>query len=202
MKLVIGLGNIGPEYEQSRHNAGFLCLRQWSNDHRLRFKKSKLFAYAQIPGACLIMPATYMNRSGLALAEALRRWSADDVMVVQDDIELPLGQLRLRNGGGDGGHNGVRSLLSVLPPDKLKRLRIGIGRGDGDPRNYVLDTFNEAELAALQPVLDQAASFVDTFIQDGFTAVLNAYSIWKKSCSGDSSPGNISPKEKPHDQEL
>lgn len=142
------------------------------------------------------MPATLMNRSGLALTAALKRWDPEELLVIHDDIELPLGQLRLRQGGGDGGHNGVGSLLEVLPPESLKRLRIGIGRDSGDPRDYVLDEFTTPELDFLDPVLKQAVEFVDIFIFQGFNVVLNAYSLWKKSCSVTTARGNISPKEK------
>ncbi len=202
MKLIVGLGNIGQEYQSSRHNAGFLCLMQWSARHKVTFKHDALFDYARFRNACLIMPNTYMNRSGLALAEAARRWKATEALVIHDDIELPLAQIRLRNAGGDGGHNGVKSLLEVLPPDSLKRVRIGIGRYAGNPRDYVLDDFAEAELETLKPALGKVSEFIDIYIKDDFASVLNAYSIWKKSCSGSEETGNISPKEKTNDQKL
>ncbi|MBW6514220.1 MAG: aminoacyl-tRNA hydrolase [Candidatus Syntrophosphaera sp.] len=202
MKLIVGLGNIGSEYEFSRHNAGFLCLTHWSQKHRVSFKHTRLFDYARFKDACLIRPNTYMNRSGLALAAALDRWKASEALIVHDDIELPLAQIRLRNGGGDGGHNGVRSLLEKLPAESLKRIRVGIGRDEGDPRDFVLDSFSDEDLALLNPALEQAVNYIDTYITGDFNSVLNAYSIWKKSCSGDKLPGNNSPKEKDNDQEL
>lgn len=202
MKLIVGLGNIGLKYELSRHNAGFLCLSRWSDKHRVSFKHDVLFDYARFRSACLIKPNTYMNRSGLALAEALKLWRADEVLVIHDDIELPLAKLRLRQAGGDGGHNGLKSLLEVMPGENLKRIRIGIGRDDGNPRDFVLDEFSDAELLQLQPALDKAAEFIDIYIKSDFDAVLDEYSKWNKSCSAEKDPGNKSPKEKEHDQGL
>jgi peptidyl-tRNA hydrolase, PTH1 family len=202
MKLIVGLGNIGVKYELSRHNAGFMCLSQWSEKHKVGFKHDVLFNYARYKNACLIKPNTYMNRSGLALAEALKKWQADEVLVLHDDIELPLAKLRLRQAGGDGGHNGVKSLLEVMPEENLKRIRIGIGMNEGDPRDFVLDVFSEEELLQLQPALDKAIELIDTYIKSDFNAVLDKYSIWSQSCSGEKEPGNKSPKEKEYDQGL
>ncbi len=202
MKLILGLGNIGVKYELSRHNAGFICLSRWSERHKLSFKHDVLFDFIKCRNACLIKPNTYMNRSGLALAEALKIWKTDEVLVIHDDIELPLARLRLRQGGGDGGHNGMKSLLEVLPPESLKRIRIGIGRDSGDPRDFVLDTFSEEELNQLQPALDKANDLIDTYLRSDFDAVLDEYSKYIQSCSGDEDPGNKSPKEKENDQGL
>ena len=196
MKLVVGLGNIGPEYELSRHNAGFLSLTEWSDKHKSVFKHGKLFDFARFRDAYLIKPNTYMNRSGLALTDAIRKWQPEEVLVIHDDIELPLAKLRIRNGGGDGGHNGVKSMLEVVSPDFLKRIRIGIGRGNDDPRDYVLDEFTPEDLKVIKPTLIKVAEFVDIFISHGFQAMLNEYSKWNKSCSGEVDSGNTSPKEK------
>lgn len=202
MKLILGLGNIGSEYEFSRHNAGFLCLELWSQRHQMRFKQGKQFDYLRFRGACLIKPNTYMNRSGLALAAALKRWKISEALVVHDDTELPLASLRVRGGGGDGGHNGIRSLLEVLPAEDLKRIRIGIGRDGNDMRDYVLDSFSRQELETLRPSLEKSCDFIDEYVSGDFNSVLNAYSVWKRSCSGQTSPGNKSPKEKDNGKEL
>ncbi len=196
MKLILGLGNIGREYELSRHNAGFLCLELWAKRHRMSFKHGRLFDFLRHRGACLIKPNTYMNRSGQALAEARKKWKFSEALVVHDDIELPLASLRLRSGGGDGGHNGMGSLLEILPAEDLKRIRVGIGRDGSNPRDYVLDSFSQPELQTLQPALEKACDLIDEYMSGDFNSVLNAYSIWKKSCSGENIPGNNSPKEK------
>lgn len=202
MKLILGLGNIGKEYECSRHNTGFLCLDLWSRMHGISFKHTYSFDYVRHRIACLIKPNTYMNRSGQALAEAQKRWKVTEALVIHDDIELPMGSLRLRFAGGDGGHNGMKSLLEIMPAEELKRIRIGVGRDGGDPKDYVLDCFSQGELQILQPSLEKACEFIDEYINGDFNSVLNAYSIWKKSCSGEQNPGNKSPKEINNGQEL
>jgi PTH1 family peptidyl-tRNA hydrolase len=199
MKLVVGLGNLGPEYAQSRHNAGFLSLSDWSAKSRISFKHSILYDFAKCKDAYLIRPNTFMNRSGYALEAAMTKWKIDDVMVIYDDLELPLASIRLRFGGGDGGHNGMKSLSDFYPAADLKRIRIGIGRDDSDPKDYVLDDFTREELVLLKPVWNKVSELIDIYIKDDFNSVLNAFSKWKKSCSGISVPGNNRPKEKDND---
>ncbi|NLW19005.1 MAG: aminoacyl-tRNA hydrolase [Candidatus Cloacimonetes bacterium] len=202
MKLILGLGNIGEEYQFSRHNSGFMCLDAWAAKRGLKFRHGDLFDFLLHKDTCLIKPNTWMNRSGLALEEALRRWKPSQILAVYDDLEIPLGAIRIRSGGGDGGHNGIKSLLGVLPADQIKRIRIGIGRDDSDPREYVLEDFSSEELQKLQPVLKQTCEFMDVYIKSDFSTMLNAYSVWKKSCSGDIQAGNKSPKENDNGKTL
>lgn len=189
MKLIIGLGNPGPQYQNTRHNLGFQCLDQWSRAHKKGFKTDKLYDYLATREAVLIKPNTWMNRSGDAARDALRRWDVSESLVVYDDLELPLGSIRVRGGGGDGGHNGMKSLFEVLPAEELKRLRIGIGKDQSlDAADYVLQELPAAESQALMPVLSKAAGFLDVYINRDFSAVLNEYSRWIKSYSGQSGP--------------
>lgn len=202
MKLIFGLGNIGAKYQFSRHNAGFMCMDAWAAKRGLKFRHAELFDFLLLKDSCLIKPNTWMNRSGLALDEALRRWNPSQILAVYDDLEIPLGAIRIRAGGGDGGHNGIKSLIRVLPADQIKRIRIGIGRDEGDPRDYVLENFSSEELQKLQPVLKQTCEFIDLYIKSDFNAMLNAYSVWKKSCSGDQKSGNKCPKENKNGKTL
>ena len=189
MKLIIGLGNIGAEYHYTRHNVGFLCLDKWATSHKRKFSNDKLYSYASYPDAVLIKPATYMNRSGLALDHALKRWKPDEVLAVYDDIELPLAELRIRNGGGDGGHNGVKSLLDVVASDDLKRIRVGIGKPEQqDVTDYVLLPFEPVEAVQIAKTSELVAGFLDIFCRSNFNALLNEYSKWKKSYSGQNAP--------------
>ncbi len=184
MKLIIGLGNIGAEYQNTRHNLGFLCLDKWAATRKKKFTGDKLFSYINHSGTVLIKPCTYMNRSGMALREAMRRWTFDEVLAVYDDIELAPAELRIRSGGGDGGHNGVKSLLEVVSPDSLKRIRIGIGRSaDQDVTDYVLEEIPTSQSEELNNAMIVAAGFLDTFVRSDFNALLNEYSKWKKSYS-------------------
>ncbi len=196
MKLVIGLGNPTGEYEKTRHNVGFMCLDRWAAEHDKNWAKAKDFDYIATRSTVLIKPLTYMNRSGTALKEAMQKWKIGETLVIYDDVELEPAQIRIRAGGGDGGHNGVASLFTVLAPDQLKRIRIGIGKNANEPMaDYVLSEFGDDEIDRLRPVIALAAKFVDTFIKYDFNQVLNEYSIWKKSYSAAISGGIISPKE-------
>lgn len=189
MKLIIGLGNIGAEYQDTRHNLGFLCLDKWADTHKKRFSADKHYSYITRSGVVLIKPATYMNRSGLALSHAIQCWKPDEILAVYDDIELPLAELRIRSGGGDGGHNGVKSLLEVVSPDELKRIRIGIGKPQReDVTDHVLQPFLPSEKEEISKTIDLTAGFLDIFCRTNFHALLNEYSKWKKSYSGQIDP--------------
>ncbi len=203
MKLVIGLGNPTSEYEKTRHNLGFMCLDKWAVKHNKNWTTGKNFAYITTRSTVLMKPATYMNCSGMALQEAMQKWKASDTLVVYDDLELEPAQIRIRNGGGDGGHNGIASLFTALAPDQLKRIRIGIGKDETKSMSeYVLSEFSDSELEQLKPVIELAVRFVDTFIKYDFNQVLNEYSRWKKSYSVATSNGIISPKEENNDKGL
>ena len=196
MKLIIGLGNPTREFEHNRHNLGFICLDRWAADKGRKFAKGEIFDYIFMHRAVLIKPRTYMNSSGEAVQKAMACWKITDSMVIYDDIELPTAQIRIRQWGGDGGHNGIKSLLTVIPPEELKRIRIGIGRNkEVEPRDYVLSDILPEEWDLLNPTLDVVGKFIDMYIKYDFNAVLNEYSIWKKSYSGADSSGIISPKE-------
>ena len=125
MKLIIGLGNPGKEFANNRHNLGFICLDRWALGRERNFAKGDVFDYIVLKRAVLIKPKTWMNRSGEAIKQALKQWIISEYMVIYDDIELPVAKIRIRQGGGDGGHNGIKSLLAVIPPEELKRIRIG-----------------------------------------------------------------------------
>ncbi|MEN6444691.1 MAG: aminoacyl-tRNA hydrolase [Candidatus Cloacimonas sp.] len=196
MKLIIGLGNPGKEYDNNRHNLGFICLDQWAQSREKKFAKGADFDYIVMENVILIKPKTFMNNSGEAVKQVLAKWKVNEFLVVYDDIELPIAKIRIRQGGGDGGHNGIKSLLKVIPPEELKRIRIGVGRNKAiAPRDYVLSDFLPEEKVLLNSVLALAGKFIDIYIKYDFNAVLNEYSIWKKSCSGAESSGIISPKE-------
>jgi len=196
MKLVIGLGNPTSEYAGTRHNIGFICLDKWALKHKKSWSQDREFDFIQLRKAILLKPNTWMNLSGNALAEACRRWNLDDFLVVSDDLELDLAVIRIRNGGGDGGHNGLKSLFDVKLPDELKRIRVGIGRDESETaRDFVLDRFSETEWENLEPRLDFVVRLIDTYINRDFNQVLNEYSNWKKSYSVAKSDGIICPKE-------
>lgn len=204
MKLIIGLGNIGAEYEQTRHNVGFLCLDKYAERHQLSFKKTGKYYQAQYKSCLLIKPTTYMNLSGEAYKSVLSKYgSFEEVLIISDDIELPTAEIRIRPGGGDGGHNGLKSLFLAFGSNALPRIRIGIGRPQsGNARDYVLDEFTDPELTDLNITTDLICQWLDVYINRDFAQLLNEYSKWKKKPIPSTEGGIISPKEEPHDKGL
>jgi PTH1 family peptidyl-tRNA hydrolase len=186
--LVAGLGNPGPQYERTRHNAGFLlaeCLAQrWGADWSVeRTFESRLARVSRGNARVLLcQPLTFMNLSGRAVVALARYFQipADRILVAVDDADLALGQIRLRPGGGTGGHHGLESVLAHLGTDAFPRLRIGIGRQPGtrEITGYVLGPFTAEEWERLQPVLDRAAEQVECWLDHGLARAMNLYNGW------------------------
>ena len=184
-RVVIGLGNPGWEYENTRHNVGFrvideLCRRLGRTP--VPGRGEFLFARAQGDGGevVLIKPLTYMNNSGLAAVEALEQFGSatDGLLVISDDFALPLGTLRLRAGGSDGGHNGLYSIIYHLGTDQFARLRCGIGTesmpGKSEKADFVLSQFDEDELETAAAMIRKAADAVDECLSSGITRAMNS----------------------------
>ena len=186
MKLIVGLGNPGTRYDSTRHNAGFMVIDRLLHRHapgaaaKGRFS-SAVFDAPIASEPCLLMkPATYMNRSGQPIAEAVRFYKlspAADLIVLVDDVALPSGSIRLRPGGGAGGHNGLADIQQALGTDAWPRLRIGIDASPAfmDQADYVLGRFTDEQWALVDPVLDKAADAVEVFIAKGIDAAMNRF---------------------------
>ena len=184
-RLIVGLGNPDRRYAATRHNVGFLvvdaiaarCRAPFAEDGRAR----ALVAQVRIRGrkAVLAKPQTYMNRSGAAVMALMRRhvMVAQDILVVVDDIYLPLGALRLRASGGPGGHNGMEDLTESLGPDAFPRLRLGIGSafGRGRQSDYVLSPVADEEKPQVESVLERAADAARLFVTDGIVPAMNRF---------------------------
>ncbi|HEX2059648.1 MAG TPA: aminoacyl-tRNA hydrolase, partial [Thermoanaerobaculia bacterium] len=153
MKLIVGLGNPGPEYERTRHNVGWQVIDAFAKKFRIevtRHEKNALTGTGRVAGGSVMVakPLTYMNLSGDAVRLLVNAYveSTQDLIVVYDDIDLPLGKLRIRPNGSAGTHNGMRSIISILQTEQFPRLRVGIGASDqGRLRDYVLDEFTAEE---------------------------------------------------------
>ena len=185
IKLVVGLGNPGREYESTRHNIGFMVINKLLAGFPAgRFEESfvaesRLFL-GRVRGKELFlqMPQTYMNLSGKAVAVFARRNQIDpkEILVVSDDLDLPLGRIRLRSGGSDGGHNGLKSIIAELGNASFKRLRIGIGHQEsGTTADHVLGSFTTEESVLLEQVLDKSAEAVNCVLSAGMTCAMNKY---------------------------
>ena len=185
--LVVGLGNPGPAYRGNRHNAGFMVLDLLAGRAGGRFKAHKGRADVvegrlgppPAPRAVLAEPKTYMNLSGGPVA-SLRDFfkvPVERIVVVHDELDLPYGSLRLKRGGGDNGHNGLRSITQSLGSKDYLRVRFGIGRPPGrmDPADYVLRDFSAVERKDLGFHVDRAADAVEALVRDGLEAAQNRY---------------------------
>jgi PTH1 family peptidyl-tRNA hydrolase len=183
MKIVVGLGNPGREYARTRHNVGFEVLaelaRRWqASPPKAKFQAEIVESRFQQEKVLLVAPQTYMNLSGNAVAKIVQFHQASfaDLLVVCDDMNLPLGKLRLRGSGSAGGQKGLKHILEVLASDAVPRLRIGIGRPSGqmDPVDYVLSKFRKEESAAHEDAIQRVADGVELWIRDGLAAAMNA----------------------------
>lgn len=184
MKVICGLGNPGERYRLTRHNVGFrvidLLADRWrASDGRVPDGAAVLGVERPEPvgRVVLVKPLKAMNLSGRPLAAALRHTNAEvseDLLLILDDIDLPLGRMRLRRAGSAGGHNGLRDVIDALGTDEFARLRVGIGRS-GDAVDHVLSTFKRAELELVAEVLVTAADAAETWLVEGVAGAMNAY---------------------------
>ncbi|MGB9880602.1 MAG: aminoacyl-tRNA hydrolase [Anaerolineae bacterium] len=181
MKLIVGLGNPGSSYARNRHNVGFQCVERFIRRHGLASEKimfKALVTAGQINSTKVVLarPLTFMNLSGQAVRPLLRWYhiALSDLLVVYDDLDLPLGKIRLRQRGGSGGHKGMRSIIEALGSEEFPRLRIGIGRPlHGDPQDYVLSDFTPDESILMEDVYERAVNAIELFITEGIVAAMN-----------------------------
>lgn len=184
--LIVGLGNPGAEYHNTRHNVGFRVVDRLAEQHRIdtgRVEKRARVGYGRIRDVpvVLVKPVTYMNLSGESVGPLLRMLELrpEDVVVVTDDLDLPTGRLRLRRGGSAGGHNGLKSLIQHLGTQEFPRVRIGVGRPrqEGATVDHVLGRFGRAELEPIQHAILDAAEAVETILIEGIEAAMNRYNV-------------------------
>lgn len=192
--LIAGLGNIGDEYRNTRHNVGFMVLDAAAAASGISFKDSRYGSVATMrhrnAELILLKPSTLMNRSG----NAVRYWMQkekilpENLLVITDDIAIPTGSMRLRAGGGAGGHNGLASISEVLGTDQYARLRIGIGNDfpRGGQVNYVLGEWNQGEIAVLMKRLPLAVEFMLSFAVAGCELTMTAFNKRGKNLNDDS----------------
>ena len=183
MKLIVGLGNPGKEYAETRHNVGFMVVDHLAGDLGISIDKKKYSAlYGEgklgMEKVLLVKPQTYMNLSGQAVWP-LAHWykvSPEDIITVYDDMDLPLGKLRVRSQGSAGGHNGVKSLIAALGTEKFVRVKIGIERSvQGDSIDHVLRPFLPSEKEIVAQAIKNAAEAVRTLVIDGIEKAMNRY---------------------------
>lgn len=183
MKIIIGLGNPGKKYENTRHNAGFMVMDALANLCDLSFDQDKFsasFAKGKVHGEDVILmkPTTYMNNSGLALRQVLDFYkeSSEDVLIIYDDIDLPVGKIRLRQKGSAGGHNGIKSVIQSMGTSTFDRIRVGTSRDPQIPIiQWVLTNFKQEEKKDLNQAIEAAAHAAYYAIDHSFSQTMNQY---------------------------
>lgn len=177
--LLVGLGNPGPAYQGTRHNAGFMVLDRLAQEEGLSWRPKDEAEWADWQEGHLLKPLTMMNLSGKAVAPVARKkgLEASQILVIYDDLDLPLGKIRLRPGGSAGGHRGVASIIEHLGTADFPRLKIGIGRPPGETITYVLGSFTASEREILARVIPAATQAIRIWLEQGLEAA-------QRTCNG------------------
>jgi PTH1 family peptidyl-tRNA hydrolase len=184
LKLVVGLGNPGERYADTRHNIGFMVASLAAGRAGIAVKRQGyqgVYGVGRLAGeeATVLLPQTFMNRSGASVAPACQSLgiAPGDLIIIHDEIDLPFGILRIKVGGGHGGHNGLRSISAALGHGDYLRVRLGVGRpqGSGDVSDHVLSRFASAERQVLPELLDQAVAAVEAILTRGSAAAMNDF---------------------------
>ncbi|MFA5078895.1 MAG: aminoacyl-tRNA hydrolase [Dehalococcoidia bacterium] len=191
MKIIMGLGNPGRQYQHNRHNVGFHCIDRLAERYAIKFKNKLCQSQTgtgQIEGEEVVLakPSTFVNLSGNAAVALLKRFNCDpqDLIVIHDDLDLPTGRIRVRLGGGSGGHRGIKSIIHTIGSQDFHRVRIGISRplSDRSDENYeneivdyVLGNFSREENELIQPALDLACDAAAAILAEGIEAAMNKF---------------------------
>lgn len=195
MKLIVGLGNPGADYEDTRHNIGFMVIDKLAREvgrETLKWEQdTKRSAFvAKVGEVIMVKPVTFMNNSGIAVKKLVDFYKIDpsDVWVIHDDLDLPIGKIRIRNQGGTAGHNGIESILAHLGTDKFLRFRLGIGKGKSDTKHstdfhlshrdvldFVLSKFNQSEAGTLKKMIKYGVEAVRIALTDGVDKSMNRF---------------------------
>ena len=183
LKLIVGLGNPGPKYTRNRHNVGYQFVDNLAKAHELAFTRQQfhaMIAAGKIAGQRVLLakPLTFMNLSGRAVGALMRFYKLppSDLLVIYDDLDLSMGRVRIRPGGGSGGHKGMKSIIERLGTGDFARVRIGIGRPQaGDPVNYVLQNLSNDEMIDLEQAFERAREAIIVWLDGGVDMAMNRF---------------------------
>lgn len=189
MKLIVGLGNPGIGYAKNRHNIGFMCINHFAKQYTIAFDKKKgqaRIGEGEVAGSRVILarPQTFMNASGKAVDSLMAKYKVDpaDLIVIHDDLDLPLGRIRIRQGGSAAGHHGIESIISYIESPDFIRMRIGIGRPateddnkDAEVIKFVLSSFSAEDKKIVDDILSRVSEALLALITDGLEAAMNKY---------------------------
>jgi len=188
MKLIVGLGNPGRSYTSNRHNIGFICLSHFARALAIKFDRKQALARIGTGAAAgnkvvLARPQTYMNNSGQSVSRLLRKFAVNpkDLLVIHDDLDLPLAKIRISSGSGSGGHKGISSIIQELGTRDFTRIRVGIGRpanpnpSEDDIIAFVLSDFTPQERKAITPVIPKVSEAILCLLTEGLTTAMNKF---------------------------
>lgn len=186
MHIIVGLGNPGREYENTRHNVGFSVLDDLARKNnisvgRLRFKALCGEGFIGGKRVLLLKPQTYMNLSGESVLDAVHFYKADadHLIVIVDDVDLPLGRIRIRPSGSDGGHNGIKSIIGLLGTERFARIRVGIGHPKYDMVDYVLGSFSGDESRIINEMINLSSDAAAYLVENGVGEAMNRYNSYQ-----------------------
>lgn len=182
MKMIVGLGNPGKEYENTRHNVGFMVLDNWMNKHNFTFDKKKLNGLYSIikynnEDVLVLKPLSFMNLSGTVIRAFMNYYKIDvnDLFVIYDDKDIALGSVKLKKNGSSAGHNGIKNIIENLKTEDFKRLKVGLSKNNVDIVSFVLGKFNNDEMCKLNVVLNETNDILDDYFVMTFDNLMNKY---------------------------
>lgn len=182
MKMIVGLGNPGKEYENTRHNVGFMVLDNWMNKHNFTFDKNKLNGLYSIikynnDDVLVLKPLSFMNLSGTVIRAFMNYYKIDvnDLLVIYDDKDIALGSVKLKKNGSSAGHNGIKNIIENLKTENFKRLKVGLSKNNVDMVSFVLGKFNNDEMCKLNVVLNETNDILDDYFVMTFDNLMNKY---------------------------
>ena len=182
MKMIVGLGNPGKEYENTRHNVGFMVLDNWMNKHNFTFGKNKLNGLYSIikynnEDVLVLKPLSFMNLSGTVIRAFMNYYKIDvnDLLVIYDDKDIALGSVKLKKNGSSAGHNGIKNIIENLKTENFKRLKVGLSKNNVDMVSFVLGKFNNDEMCKLNVVLNETNDILDDYFVMTFDNLMNKY---------------------------
>ncbi|MBR4694093.1 MAG: aminoacyl-tRNA hydrolase [Bacilli bacterium] len=185
MKLIVGLGNPGKEYENTRHNVGFMIVDNYLKTDDWKEKFKALYHEERINGekVLFVKPLTFMNLSGDAVVEFVNYYDIDldDIMVIQDDMDIAFGSFKLKKDSSDGGHNGIKSIINRLGSKNFARLKVGLSHDKSmDTRDYVLGKFSKKDMETFEGMFETYNKVINCFIKDGIERTMNIYNTKSK----------------------
>jgi len=182
MKMIVGLGNPGKEYDNTRHNIGFIALDNLLSGIKWKKKFNSLFLPVEINNEKILFvkPQTYMNLSGYSVAKFVKFYKikTENILIIQDDLDLAFGKIKIKTDSGAGGHNGIDSIISALKTKQINRLKIGIGNNKNiETKDYVLGKFTKTEEKELPNILEKTKELIETFCESDINAVMNKIAL-------------------------